>query len=105
MAFHRFYLNFNPKDKRNKLSRLPAQDLKTIYDLTQKQTTESGEVVEPILYFAGPRAQQSSKHFKLFNKYYSNSGWADNYEQLSDQTLLERFSIGFDSNDGDLEMG
>ena len=98
MLSYRFYLNFKPKNKSNSLRSLPSQDLKAIYKLTQKVTLADGTVSEPVLFFAGTKGQKPKAHFKLFKNYYNASNPAVNHQPIQPQELLQRFSIGFDSN-------
>ena len=99
MSDFKFYLNFNPKNSKNRLSLLPTQGLKALFDLTQPKEAPDGSEITPNLYFAGTKAQKPRKHFDLFNSYFSKSKNSDDYQPINNQQLLERFTIGFDSDE------
>ena len=100
MSSHKFYLNFNPKDSKNGLSSLSTQDLKTIFSFTQPKSALDGSETPTNLYFAGTKAQKPKKHFDSFNSYFCKAEDAANYQPFDHQILMERFTIGFDSDDG-----
>ena len=98
---HKFYINFNPKNRSNRLQTLPVEDLDRLFHLTQYQKSNDGNQIEPILYFAGTPAQKPIKHFKLFNGYYSKAVPRTDQDTISDEELLQRFTLQFDSGTED----